>query len=234
MKPYWSDGCCTLWHGDSRELIEDLRPAFDFLLTDPPYELEAGRNGRVGRIKGTNAYLDKTMKELYSGFDISILKGVPNWAVFCAKGQLKKVLSETDGYTWNLVTWNKPNPAPLCNGKYLPDTEYIVHAYQPGRLFGEYKDKSRFIVHPSERHPFAHPTVKPIAVMSKMVRLGTLEGETILDPFAGTGSTMVAARNLGRKSVGIEISERYCEIAARRLSQRQMDYAEEVPSVVLS
>jgi site-specific DNA-methyltransferase (adenine-specific) len=61
--------------------------------------------------------------------------------------------------------------------------------------------------------------VKPLAVVSKMVRLGSQEGETILDPFMGSGTTLRAAKDLGRKAIGIEIEERYCEIAARRFAQ---------------
>lgn len=156
---------------------------------------------------------------LDEGFDLDLLDGVPSWMVFCSKAQLLSLLNAAQSKTWSLVTWNKPNPTPLCGGNYLPDTEYIVHAYTPGRLFGGYADKSRFIVHPVEKNGFDHPTVKPVAVVSKMIRLGTIEGETILDPFAGSGTTGRAAKDLGRKAVLIEREERYCEIAARRMAQ---------------
>ncbi len=64
-----------------------------------------------------------------------------------------------------------------------------------------------------------HPCPKPYKIMTKMVVLGSTEGDTILDPFMGSGTTLRAAKDLGRKAIGIEIEERYCEIAARRLSQ---------------
>ena len=64
-----------------------------------------------------------------------------------------------------------------------------------------------------------HPTVKPIALMRYLCRLITPPGGTILDPFMGSGTTLRAAKDLGRQSIGIEIEERYCEIAARRLGQ---------------
>ena len=68
-----------------------------------------------------------------------------------------------------------------------------------------------------------HPCPKPESLMIELVMQFTDEGETILDPFAGSGTTLVAAKRLGRKAVGIEISEAYCEVAARRCSQEVMD-----------
>lgn len=64
-----------------------------------------------------------------------------------------------------------------------------------------------------------HPTTKPLGLVSRFVSLFSEAGETILDPFMGSGTTLRAAKDLGRKAIGIEIEERYCEIAARRLEQ---------------
>lgn len=220
MTPYYEHAGITIYHGDCRKIIP-LVGAVHLALTDPPYELQA----KGGGIGSQRQYLSDIEGHIDGGFDISILDAFDNWACFCGKRQLKELLAATGRRVWSLVTWNKPNPTPLCAGNYLPDTEYIVHAYQSGRLFGEYRDKSRFIVHPVEQNDYAHPTVKPLAVMSKMIRLGSQEGETVLDPFAGSGSTLVAAKNLGRKAIGIEIEERYCEIAAKRLSQEVLAFA---------
>jgi site-specific DNA-methyltransferase (adenine-specific) len=223
VKPYYQHKDITIYHGDCREILPQIG-RLDLLLTDPPYELEA----KGGGIGAKRKYLSDIKGHIDGGFDISMLEAFPNWAVFCGKQQLKELLGATGNRVWSLVTWNKPNPTPLCFGNYLPDTEYIVHAYQSGRLFGEYAHKSRFIVHPAEQNDFAHPTVKPLAVMSKMIRLGSQEGELIIDPFSGSGSTLLAAKNLGRKAIGIEIEEAYCEIAAKRLSQEVFDFSEAV------
>ena len=213
-KPYYQDDAVVLYHGDCREIVPHLG-RFDLLLTDPPYEITAAGGGMGAKRK----YLKDIKGHIDDGFDDSILDAFDNWAVFCGKSQLVKLIQKCDGKRWSLVTWNKPNPTPLVNGNYLPDTEYIVHCFKSGRLFGEYQDKARFIVHPVEQNNLGHPTVKPLAVMCKMVRLGTAIGETILDPFAGSGTTGRAAKDLGRKCTMIEREEKYCEIAAKRMAQ---------------
>lgn len=217
IKPFYEDAFTTIYHGDCREILPTL-PKVDLVLTDPPYVLQASGGG----IGARREYLHDIDGKLDEGFDISILDPFENWMCFCGKSQLKELLGATGKRVWALVTWNKPNPTPLCAGNYLPDTEYVVHAYRSGRLFGEFKDKSRFIIHPVEKNDFGHPTVKPVAVMSKLVRLGSQIGEAILDPFMGSGTTLVAAKQLGRKAIGIELEEKYCEIAAKRLQQEYL------------
>ena len=214
LVPLYDDGTVTLYHGDAYELLPQL-PQPDLLLTDPPYELTATGGGMGAK----RQYLADIAGKIDEGFEIGMLDAFPNWCVFCGKQQLRALLAAAKDRRWALVTWNKPNPTPLTNANYLPDTEYIVHAFQTGRLFGEYRDKARFIVHPVEQNDLGHPTVKPLAVMSKMIRLGTQPGETICDPFAGSGTTLVAAKLLGRRAIGIEREKKYCEIAIRRLSQ---------------
>lgn len=214
MKPYYSEGGIEIFHGDCREVLLTL-PAVDCVITDPPYKMTASGGGMGAK----RAYLAAIDGRLDEGFDLSLLAPFDNWFVFCGKEQLPEMLSAVGGKRWMLLTWNKTNPTPLTNNNYLPDTEYIFHCFTPGRLFGSYRDKSRFIVHPVEKSAFDHPTVKPLAVMEKCVRLGTKAGDLVLDPFCGTGTTLEAAKLLGRRAIGIEREERFCEMAASRLSQ---------------
>lgn len=217
MKPYYSDALVTLYHGRQ----EDVLPALDtaavhLLLADPPYQLEA----RGGGIGARRAYLTEGIAgKLDGGFDMAMLALFPNWMCFGSKAQIAPLINAAADRRWMLVTWCKSDPAPLCHGNYLPDTEYLVHAWRPGRLFGEYRDKSRFFVSRGGGGEFTHPTVKPIPLMSKLVRLGTAPGDLVLDPYSGTGSTLLAAKLLGRRAIGVELEERWCEVAAQRLSQ---------------
>lgn len=204
----------TVIHGDCREYLP-LLPNVDLVLTDPPYEIE----GRGGGIGAKRQYLADIVGFTDCGFDTALLAGFDNWIVFCGKPQLTGIIAAAADRRWMLVTWNKPDPTPLCGGNYLPDTEYIIHAFRSGRLFGEYADKARFIVHPVPRDRFGHPNVKPIAVIEKMLRLGSEFGNTVVDLFLGSGTTLRACKDLGRRGIGIELEEKYCEIAAKRLEQ---------------
>lgn len=213
--PYYEWGGITIYHGDCREILP-LLPKVDLVLTDPPYEIRAGCGG--GEF-GTRDHLIKTGGFTDGGVDYSFLKTFENWFCFCSLQQLPKLLdAATRRPRKNLITWCKPNPVPTCCNKYLPDVEYCVHAFSKGRLFGEFQHKSSFALMPSEKET-EHPNEKPLALVRRLVVLGSLEGETILDPFMGSGTTLRAAKDLGRKAIGIEISEAYCEIAAKRMQQ---------------
>jgi site-specific DNA-methyltransferase (adenine-specific) len=221
MKPYYSHNGITIWNCDCKEVLPTL-PKCDLLLTDPPYKLVASGGG----IGAKREYLSSIDGELDDGFDTSILAPFKNWMVFCAKQQLLEILSLASQRRWMLLTWNKPNPTPLVNANYLPDTEYIVHSFEDSScLFGGYESRSRYIVCPAEQNGWmGHPTVKPLSVMLRLVSVASGEGQTILDPFCGSGTTLVAAKKLGRKAIGIEIREDYAELAAKRLSQEVFDF----------
>ena len=219
IKPYYQDDACTIYHGDCRDILPHLEPV-DLVLTDPPYEISTSGGG----IGGRQQYLKDIRGHIDNGFDLNLLSSFKNWFCFCGKEQLPKMFQLVDGKRWMLVTWNKINPIPLVNNNYLPDTEYIFHCFEPGRLFGSFADRSRFILHPIGSSDWAHPTVKPLPVIKKLVLLGSQEGDTILDPFMGSGTTLRAAKDLGRKAIGIEIEEKYCEIAVKRLAQEVLGF----------
>jgi len=214
MRAYYSHAGITIYHGDCREVLLGLDPV-DLVLTDPPYELVAAGGGL-----GKKRRYEQSLAGLTDGFDIGLLKPFSNWICFCAKAQLVDLISlASDCGRWMLLTWNKPDPTPLMNGNYLPDTEYIVHRFE--KLYGGYKDRSRFTVMVGGEKVF-HPTGKPLLLITKLMRAGSEEGQVVLDPFMGSGTTLRAAKDLGRRAIGIEIEEKYCEIAAKRLSQESM------------
>jgi site-specific DNA-methyltransferase (adenine-specific) len=216
MKPYYQDGAVTIYHGDCREILPGL-PKVDLVLTDPPYEIYAGAGGGCF---GRRDHLVKTGGFTDVGCDFAFLLGFSDWFCFCSRLQLQQVLSiATKNDRWNLLTWCKPNPVPTCSNKYLPDVEYVVHSFSTGRLFGTMALKSSFMLHPCGDKTTEHPNKKPFRIVSKLVRLGSVAGDTILDPFMGSGTTLRAAKDLGRKAIGIEIEERYCAIAAKRMQQ---------------
>lgn len=213
-RPYFQRDGITIFHGNCYEILPQLEKA-ELMVTDPPYEMVATGGG----IGAKRKYLGDIDGFTDGGFDLSILDYCQNWVCFCAKKQLPKMLQRAEVMPrWMLVTWNKPNPTPLSNGNYLPDTEYIIHGFQSGRCFGEYRNKSRFIVHPAQQNNL-HPNEKPVPVVAKMIAVGSEENDLIVDPFMGSGTTLVAAMRDGRRAIGIEREERYCEVAANRLAQ---------------
>ena len=216
LKPYYQDDAVTIYHGDCREIMPQLG-RFDLLLTDPPYDVHAGKGGGCF---GNRDHLVNTGGFTDGGVDFGFLDGFQNWFCFCSRLQLPALLTVAQtAPRWNLLTWCKPNPVPTCNNKYLPDVEFIVHGFSSGRLFGDMSVKSCFMLCPCGNKETPHPNEKPLALVRKLVTLGTQNKETILDPFAGSGTTGRAAKDLGRKCVLIEREERYCEISAKRMAQ---------------
>ena len=213
MTPYYEHAGITIYHGDCREILTSL-VSVDFVLTDPPYDIVATGGG----IGARREYLHAIEGFTDGGFDPGILAGFDRWACFCAMKQVPELIAAAKR-RWCLLTWNKPNPTPLVNGNYLPDTEYVIHAFpDSSALHGGYEARSRFIVYPAQQDRL-HPNEKPYPVIAKLMLTGSTEGETVLDLFCGSGTTLEVAKNLGRQAIGIEIEERYCEIAAKRCSQ---------------
>ena len=208
-------GDATLYLGDCLEILPTL-PKVDVLLSDPPYLLHAGAGGGAF---GNGAHLVKTGGFTDGGIDYSFLGGFSNWLVFCSRLQLPELLSAAQQRKkWNLITWAKPNPVPTCNNKYLPDVEYVVHAFDWAGINGSMADKKCFFHEPTGSKTNGHPNEKPISLMEKLVGAGSKPEHIVADPFMGSGTTGVACANLGRKFIGIEIEERYFDIACERIA----------------
>jgi DNA modification methylase len=212
-------GDCTLYLADCIDVLPTLGD-YDAMITDPPYLFQA-QGGGIGARRDYIKFIEK--KDINDGFDFNILPPNKSWACFCSKAQIIDLLQTANNQKskkWALLTWNKPDPTPLCGGNYLPDTEYIVHSHVPGGIYGDYADKARFIVCTNEGgKSIAHPTAKPIAVMRKIIATASTRGHTVLDPFMGSGTTGVACVKMGRKFIGIEREPEYFEIAVKRIRE---------------
>ena len=126
------------------------------------------------------------------------------------------------GANIQLLTWSKTDVPPLCNGKYLSDTEYIIYAYESNTDEQYTLITDHFItkkVRSSKNDPLYHPTKKPIDILSSLIRSASKENDIVLDPFMGSGTTAVVAKKLNRQYLGYEIVPEYCEIAKKRLSK---------------
>ena len=231
----------TILHGDCLELLKHIPSnSIDLIITDPPYEIVAGgAGGAFGADKRdyhkAYAVLDCEKHApggiICSGFDFAILDELcrvmkkVNIYIWCSKLQVRKLLDyfEDRGCATDILTWHKTNPTPTCNNTYLSDTEYLIFARDKGvKVYGSYHTKRKYYVTPTnkaDKAKYGHPTIKPLHIIQNLVINSSLEGDTVLDPFMGSGTTGVAALNTGRNFIGIELDETYYEIASKRLSE---------------
>lgn len=203
----------TLYLGDCLELGPTLE-GIDAVVTDPPYDIAAGGGG----IGGKRQYLTDIRGKLDCGFSVESLGCFKTWMAFCAKATLVRLIqqAEKQDLRWQLITWNKTNPTPLSNGNYLPDAEYIIHAFDKLPEC-DFRAKSRWICGPVEQNNILHPTVKPLYVMSRLIQTAAARGAAVLDPYMGSGTTGIACLRTGRKFVGIEKDPTHFETAVRRI-----------------
>lgn len=130
------------------------------------------------------------------------------------------------GYTFTLTVWNKTNPTPLCNNRYLNSIEFIIHIREKGvPIYGDYHSKHKVYtsaVNKADKEKYGHPTIKPIELIEKYVHNHSKEEDTILDCFMGSGSTGVACMNTNRNFIGFELDENYFEIAKNRIEEAEL------------
>ena len=231
-------GPATLYCGDAYK----IRPTlgwFDADVMDPPYLFN---NSGGGGFRKTRQGANQIVAEgLDRGFDHAIIDPAQSGAivVFCHQDQLEPLISGTveddrDDCDALLVAdmfaalrpkfrraalcvWTKPNPSPMANKHYLADLEPYIHAWNRGwHPSGDHHDKHRWTHCGTIRSAaFGHPTVKPDLLMNKIVR--NVAGQSICDPFMGTGSTGVAALRAGKTFVGIEHNPKHFGTAVRRI-----------------
>lgn len=199
IKPYYQDDYCTIYHGDCLDILPQL-PTVDLVLTDPPYGL--GKKLYTGGTWATNPIYDSMLE-----WDV---KRVDNKLILKIITHGKKSIV-WGGHLYSLpisrcwIVWEKQNKLQSMGACELAWTNID----KPIKMITE-------LSNPDGKR--AHPTQKPLSVM-KFCIVSVDENQLILDPFMGSGTTLRAAKDLQRKAIGIEIEEKYCEIAAKRLSQ---------------
>lgn len=220
--PYYRDEFVTLWHGDCLEHPEWWTPA-DVLITDPPYGIEwspkvggyrgAGSQQICGHIAGDEGVASRDAALTCWGDRPAMIFG--SWRP-----------PMPDGVRHRLI-WHKRGMAPgPANAPFQTQDEEI---YVLGDGWRSTSPPLRSVIATDEPRSVAvaragHPTPKPVGLMTVLLSRAQPEW-SIADPFAGSGSTLVAAKALGRRAVGVELEEKYCEIAARRLSQDVLDFS---------
>ena len=203
--------------------IEDH--SIDLLITDPPYGISRHLNCKGKRL-GSTAKLDFDFGEWdedakdaeFSKWVDKALSKVRGWAIiFCAKQDIGNYWNYFEAHDFKAIdalVWRKPDPLPL-NGKtkMLNAWEAAIIGKQNGAFFGGYCTHNIFMYQAPKGKSRIHPTQKPLGLFRELIELTTRKEDVILDPFAGSGTTAVACKQLGRNYMCFEIDEAYCKAA---------------------
>jgi site-specific DNA-methyltransferase (adenine-specific) len=222
VTPYYEADGITIYHGDCRDILPTLKPV-DLVVTDPPYNVvNRADQGLRSLTRGT---ADSTLVDCeWLGATLAA-QTVGSVYVWCASEQLSTLRCALvdAGMSTRTCVWHKTNPSPM-NGEvmWLSALEVCVFARHP---------KATFTLHcqppiwtgPTEPRT-DHPTAKPEWLFKRLILASSKPGDVVLDSYMGSGTSLVTAKLLGRRAIGVELEERYCEIAAKRLAQGVLDF----------
>lgn len=215
MKPYYQDDAVTIYHGDCKNLLMGMR--CDLLLTDPPYGI--GESAAKNRSRGTLARPTDY--------------GTDDWDKSTRDEEIKLALQRTKnaiifgGNYYDLppsscwLVWDKEN-----GQSDFADCELAWTNFKSAVRLFRYRWAGMLQGNMAKKEIREHPTQKPLPLIKWCIENYSKQDDWILDPFMGSGTTLRAAKDLGRKAIGIEIEEKYCEIAAKRMSQEVLDFGE--------
>lgn len=214
MTPYYEQDGITIYHGDCRDVLPTLAAGNYAVVTDPPFGIDFD----YGTYDDSPAKYAELMRDWIGQASTIVADGTffvwqamktcehwhewfpSGWRIFAACKGFVQFRPTPIQYSWDpVIFWGKMSGEPSVYKK-----DYHLQTMAP---FG------------AGRQRVEHPCPRPIEQVSYVVEIGTSPTQTIIDPFMGSGTTLRAAKDLGRKAIGIEIEERYCEIAVKRLAQ---------------
>lgn len=222
ITPYYQDSAVTIYLGDCRDIMPTL-PTPDLVLTDPPYGVrERTERGKAGRGRSKYALMEARDFPPVHGddaaYDPTPLLAFKRVIAFGANHYADKLPPSPSWIIWDKLDgleskrqfgFNDNGDAELAWSNLGGPVRIVPH-----RWMG--------LIRASEPERHWHPTQKPIALMAVLIQHYTEAGQLVLDPYMGAGSTLIAAKASGRKAIGVEIEERYCEVAVKRLAQETL------------
>ena len=212
--PYFHDDAAVIYNADCREILPDL-PKVDLVLTDPPFN--AGKdfkNDNLSRLE---------WQDFCEGFAKDLLIISPNNILVEVNKRdimMRRTLEDFFLYRY-AICLNYTNS--MRNGTIGYHNWGLVLWYGNGKCYKRYKDRIDSALH-STKQEFEHPSPKEVTHYKKLCEMFSSPDGLTLDPFMGSGTTLIGAKALNRKCIGIEIEEKYCEIAAKRCSQQVFDF----------
>ncbi len=213
-QPYYEDDFVTIYHGDCREVLPQVTA--DVVVTDPPYGVGVDYDGHDDTTEALEALIGDVWPLMELFHRVVVTPGVvnmhrwppPRWVLAWVNS------SSTGRGPWGFSTWQPvmvygPDPYLSRGLGCRPDAAMVTTG--GGSLVQQLAAN-------------AHPCPKPLKFLQWLLVRTCTADEVIVDPFMGSGTTLRAAKDLGRKVIGIDQSERYCEIAAKRMAQEVLDF----------
>lgn len=220
MKPYYQDDAVTIYHGDALELVSILHRGVDVVLTDPPWGI-SGSSGTLNVARGKGNYAGSFVD------DEANIKSVVVPVIGALIASVGCVVVTPGSRHLTLY------PGPQSFGCFYQPASVGLQTFgngdaQPIFYYGKNALGRNMGVPCSYQltespEDFGDPCIKPIKAWTKLLNNISQQGQLVLDPFMGSGTTLRAAKDLGRRAIGIEIEEKYCEIAARRMGQEVLN-----------
>lgn len=240
MKPYYKDDFATIYHGDTLAVLRSLDEQIAAVVTDPPYasgaRQEAQRNASGAMLRGQRWAAKPIENDQMTTTGFVWLMREVGYAVRPLLRDGGAFLSFIDWRQWpslvgaiettnlrvnGMVVWDKCSYG-LGNG-FRAQHELVLFASKGTPLVVDHGVANVLRHRRSDNED--HPSPKPVGLMRDLLRVVAAPGDLIVDPFMGAGATLEAARDLGMRIVGIEIEERYCELAALRCAQGVLEVA---------
>jgi DNA modification methylase len=219
MKPYYEHNGITIYHADCREVLPSLvLSAVDAVVTDPPYGVAFHGKNTKHTVRTNEGYASMDdSPEYIETVVVPVIKTLIDAVgrVVLTPGSRNLFLYPPPAALGSIFY---PSGAGLGKWGFTCSQPILYYGQCPYLKTGQGHRPDSFSS-TGAAEPSIHPCPKPLSVMHWLVKKASLKGETILDPFMGSGTTLRAAKDLGRRAIGIEIEERYCEIAAKRLRQ---------------
>lgn len=244
-EPYYQDDSVTLWHGDALTVMSDENFGVmgDLVVTSPPYNLMrkwsgAGANSihaeGLSKKHHEQWYDDEMPEDEYQAWQEKVLDAAlfaadcvcynhkVRYQIRRAGRSIHPMLWIRDRRLWVEIVWDRGGGVALNCGRPVPADERIYVLGTP-RAWHDDGSTTVWRIHAGAQG-IDHPCPFPPEIPLRLISMFTDPGMTVLDPFAGSGTTLRAAKDLGRKAIGIEKSEAYCELAANRCRQEILDF----------
>ena len=209
MKPYYDHKGITIYHGDCLEIMPQLDPV-DLVLTDPPY----GNNTAYASFDDSA----ENVHRLIIGVMPLVLEKAERVVLTPGVANIWRYPEPTWILAWVTPAGTGSGPWGFCCWQPI-----MVYGKDPYLQLGRGR-RPDYIEHTERAQDLGHPCSKPLGLWKKVMNRVQVKAGTILDPFMGSGTTLRAAKDLGHNATGIEIEEKYCEIAARRLAQEMLPF----------